>query len=302
MLEATSFEFDTRHPQQLAVKILQVEFDYDFNDESKKEIFRTTWAISMDLNYTFALLKQTTSTLAISCVELTHRLLGLTSILEMTFPSDVSPIESGHNNLMDVANRNPYARFSTSRSQVSETLMDLLDLYTLTTHRNLTFIGSQIPLEIIMDVRITLNDIAEAHNLPRYAHWRENDSGLFVTPPYVHALKVATRQQQALTQGDENSRPGSGGSERKDGDTQMESGNGNATEKPKVVAVRRFILQPAEAVKEVEELDHYFVTKEEEYEKEHEIQEGWETASEAESDDGVKRKASSPSFGKYKRR
>jgi CTD kinase subunit beta len=307
MLEATSFEFDTRHPQQLVVKILQVEFDYDFHDETKKEIFRTAWAISMDLNYTFALLKQTTSTLAISSVELTHRLLGLTSIFEKIFPSDVPSNENWHGNGADKVDQNPYARFSTSRTQVSETLMDLLDLYTLTTHRNMTFIGSQIPLETIMDVRIMLNDIADAHHLPRYAHWRGGDSGLFVTPPYVHALKLATRQQQSQSQGEENSRPGSGGSEKKEADTQMEEGNGNSSDKPKILAVRRFILQPAEAVKEVERLDEYFITKEEEYEKEHEIEDGWETASEEEDGDSVKKRGPPPPpppppFGKNKRR
>jgi CTD kinase subunit beta len=290
MLESTSLEFDTRHPQQLVVKILQVEFGYNFTDSAQKEIFRTAWAISMDLNYTFALLKQTTSTLAIACVELTHRLLGLASTAESAFAS--------------IDNDDPYSRFSSSRAAVSETMMDLLDLYTLNTNHRLSTFLLQLPshfsLETIMDVRINLNDLAKQHKLPRYAHWREEtDPSRFVTPPYVHALEKSSLSNQP----------------NQSSDTRQASigpGEVDEVERPKkAVAVRRFILQAAEAVKEVDELDRYFVTKDEEYDKEHEVEDGWETADDEDIGDdmivgerNVKPVSSSKKrgFGKPKRR
>jgi CTD kinase subunit beta len=277
MLEGISFEFDTRHPQQLVAKILQVEFNYDFSNPAHRPIFLSAWAISMDLNYTFALLKQTTGTLAIACIELTLRLLGHLKALDKIFPE---------------ALENPYERFSSTRVQVSETIMDLLDLYT--TNRSLTFAGTQFSREDIVDVRISLNKISEQYNLSRYAHWRDEGSGLFGTPAYVTSLKAPRNVPTTSTSPKTESKD--------DGNTEEAKSNGETSSKANSLPVRRFILQPGEAVREVADLDDYFVTAEEEYDKEHEIDDGWATASDDDGDVYMKNVQRTPPTGPGKNR
>jgi CTD kinase subunit beta len=252
MLEATSFEFDTRHPQQLVVKILQAEFKYDFQNGDHKRIFQVAWAVGMDLNLTFALLKQTTSTLAMACVELTMRLLGYTFEFERVFSNREA---------------NPYSRFSTTRGQISETLMDLLDLYT--EHKIHTFAGPRFSAEDIMDAKITMNRIADQYHIPRYSQYRERDSGLFVIPSFVNELANPKKQQPK-------------GTGPNDGVTTDVTMGGTTQQGSDALIVRRFILQSSEAVTEVRELDQYFVQSQEDYQKEHEVEDGWESYSEEE--------------------
>jgi len=54
--------------------------------------------------------------------------------------------------------------------------VDLLDLYTH--HRAHTIVGPDYPLDTFIAIRITLNQEASAHKLPRYTYWTEpsNDS------------------------------------------------------------------------------------------------------------------------------
>ena len=51
----------------------------------------------------------------------------------------------------------------------TETLLDLLDLYTH--HRAVTIVGLEHPIEKFIEVRITLNQEASAHKYPRYTQW-----------------------------------------------------------------------------------------------------------------------------------
>lgn len=68
MLESAGFDFRNRYPQELMVKMAKaVGFD-------KQKEAKTAWNLSLDLYRTFAPLKQTTTTLAIACVELAARL------------------------------------------------------------------------------------------------------------------------------------------------------------------------------------------------------------------------------------
>lgn len=70
MLEASGFDFRTRHPQKPLIKLAK---HYGLTQQS--EISRTTYRISQDLYRTFAPIKQTTSTMAFACLELAGRLL-----------------------------------------------------------------------------------------------------------------------------------------------------------------------------------------------------------------------------------
>ncbi|KAK4984960.1 RNA polymerase II C-terminal domain kinase beta subunit [Elasticomyces elasticus] len=168
MLEAIAFDFRTRHPQELLVKIAkQCRVDRD-------TVGKTAYNICLDLYRTFAPLKQTRSTMAISCVELAARLCQ----------ADLSLIVGDKG--ID------YDMFATSRAQImgtfsafilylwvsgdiaqykianvgSETLLDLLDLYTH--HRTATIVGPNYSIESIIALRLTLNKEATASNLPRF--------------------------------------------------------------------------------------------------------------------------------------
>lgn len=68
MLEASAFDFRNRYPQKVLVKLCKA-----VGMERESEA-RTAWHLSLDLYRTFAPLKQSTSTMAIACVELAARL------------------------------------------------------------------------------------------------------------------------------------------------------------------------------------------------------------------------------------
>ncbi|KAL4928300.1 Fructosamine kinase-domain-containing protein [Aspergillus undulatus] len=144
MLESSGFDFRTRHPQKTLIKLAR---QYGFSPQS--EVSNVAYRISQDLYRTFAPIKQTTSTMAFSCLELAGRLL-------------VQRIE-------DVERGTDYARWKTSREEVMETLLDLLELYTH--NRNLTTVGPHFPADRFLTVRIPLNKEAEDHRIPRYTHW-----------------------------------------------------------------------------------------------------------------------------------
>ncbi|KAI4808851.1 cyclin, partial [Aureobasidium sp. EXF-8845] len=107
MLESAGFDFRTRHPQELVVKLVRER------GLPKEIVGRTAYNMSIDLYRTFAPLKQTSQTMAISCVELTARLLNLTTDFNMDTivgPDGIS-----------------LERWSTTRGEIMETLLDLLD-------------------------------------------------------------------------------------------------------------------------------------------------------------------------------
>ncbi|XPS78603.1 Beta-glucosidase [Ascochyta lentis] len=142
MLESAGFDFRNRYPQKLMVKLARA-VKFDQHNEAK-----TAWNLSVDLYRTFAPLKQSTPTLAIACLELAARL-----------------HERDADALVDRGVCR-CAKWATSRGEVMETLLDLLDLYTH--HRSSTSIGPLYPLETFINIRITLNTEASHLSLPRY--------------------------------------------------------------------------------------------------------------------------------------
>ncbi|KAI4133580.1 MAG: hypothetical protein LQ338_000092 [Usnochroma carphineum] len=108
--------------------------------------------MSLDLYRTFAPLKQTTSTMAIACVELAGR------ILEQPIPE----LEAGED----------YGKWKTTHQEIMETLLDLLDLYTH--HRASTIVGQDHSLEKFISIRIALNQEASAQHLARFTQSERN--------------------------------------------------------------------------------------------------------------------------------
>ena len=69
MLEASSFDFRGRHPQQLTIKLAKY-----YGLSSTSAVSKTAFQISLDLYRTFAPLKQTTAAMAFASLELAGRL------------------------------------------------------------------------------------------------------------------------------------------------------------------------------------------------------------------------------------
>ncbi|KAL4973171.1 Fructosamine kinase-domain-containing protein [Aspergillus desertorum] len=143
MLESSGFDFRTRHPQKILVKLAR-----QYGLSAQSEVSNVAYRISQDLYRTFAPLKQTTSTMAFSCLELAGRLLE----------QRIKEVERGTD----------YARWKTSREEVMETLLDLLELYTH--NRGATVVGPHFPADRFLTVRIPLNKEAEEQKLPRYTN------------------------------------------------------------------------------------------------------------------------------------
>ncbi|KAL8647691.1 MAG: hypothetical protein Q9210_005407 [Variospora velana] len=140
MLEASGFDFRNRYPQRLLLKIAKIY------GGDKDTVARTAYNMSLDLYRTFAPLKQTTVTMAIACVELAGRILD----------QPIAELEAGED----------YEKWKTTRQEIMETLLDLLDLYTH--HRASTLVGQDHALEKFISIRIALNQEASAQHLARF--------------------------------------------------------------------------------------------------------------------------------------
>ncbi|KAJ5792267.1 uncharacterized protein N7503_008245 [Penicillium pulvis] len=149
MLEASGFDFRTRHPHKTLFKLAR-------RHGISMEVRSLAYRISLDLYRTFAPLKQSTSPLAFACLELASRLSN----------QRTEALES----------REEYERWNTSREEVMETLFDLLELYTH--HRSSTSVGPLFPADQFLTVRIPLNQEAGEISICRFAFWvdRPRDS------------------------------------------------------------------------------------------------------------------------------
>ncbi|KAJ5171788.1 hypothetical protein N7492_004381 [Penicillium capsulatum] len=141
MLEASGFDFRTRHPQKTLTKLSQ---RYQLLKDSPVSLL--AYRISLDLYRTFAPMKQTTPAMAFACLELATRLLD----------RRIEELESGVD----------YEQWGTNRAEVMETLFDLLELYTH--HRAQTSVGPHFPADRFLTVRIPLNDEAAANHICRH--------------------------------------------------------------------------------------------------------------------------------------
>lgn len=232
MLESAGFDFRNRYPQKIMVKLVR---DLKFDDIAAK----TAWNLSIDLYRTFAPLKQSTPTLAIACLELAARLL-----------------EQDTSGLIDNGVVT-YSKWSTTRAEIMETLLDMLDLYTH--NRSSTSVGPPYTLEHFINIRIALNQEASAANIPRFA---------------LYAFEEATSDSQASASNGVKLRngldptspntPATPGTISPRTDQPPKSAIGQRGQEGTV----RFMLDPARARDERAEVDRYYKNEEEEYEVE----------------------------------
>ncbi|KAL1955007.1 hypothetical protein VTO42DRAFT_360 [Malbranchea cinnamomea] len=230
MLESSGFDFRNRHPQKLLIKFMKF---YGLSKQSKTTI--TAYSMSLDMYRTFAPLKQTTSAMAFACLELASRLLDDSTV----------QIKPEH-----------YDDWSTTRADVMETMLDLLELYTH--HRFSTTIGPEYPLERFLEIRIPLNQEADAKKLPRYAYWtKEKTPANGVTngsKDSKHTSRNASVQkQQPLVN------PLMAAPAHEVAGKRMERGRESTV---------RFMLDPEQAQAERDTVAKYFTVEMEEYEVE----------------------------------
>lgn len=300
MLEATSFEFKIFDPKRLMFKILtdDLKMHYGVKNADHDHIYKLALNISKDLNYTFALIKQFHGTNAVACVELAFRLLDRGMNFDAAFRPG-KPIDPNLEAALDREEsrtglkfpelrdpQNPYRRYFTSRTEVLETIMDLLDLYTV--HRTVTFAGPAFTNEQIMQVKIAFNRTAQRYDVPRYANDVPGENEGSLARNYVSKLKlerdfiVETAQPETTAE-----------SNGVNGDVKTESALATqTTERKAVIAVRRFVLQASDAQRERKMLDEYYLVKNETYDGEHEEEDGWESVSDSDDERDADRRSS----------
>jgi CTD kinase subunit beta len=299
MLEATSFEFKIFDPKRIMFKILTDDFKMHFctGNADHDAIYKLALNISKDLNYTFSLIKHFHGTNAVACVELAFRLLDRGMNFDAAFRpgKPVDPTieaalarEEQRTGLELPAlhdPQNPYRRYFTSRVEVLETIMDLLDLYTV--HRTVTFAGPAFTNEQIMQVKIGFNRIAQRYEVPRHSNDQPEESEAEQARDYVAKLKLErdfTIEEPITAQNSPTDEPN--GLNGNAGTANGETPQGHViTERKALIAVRRFILQSSDAQEERKILDEYYLVKDEEYDLVHEEEDGWESVSESDEDD-----------------
>ncbi|KAI9882681.1 MAG: hypothetical protein M1823_005573 [Watsoniomyces obsoletus] len=146
MLESSGFDFRCRHPQKVLIKLAK------HGHVPRHTVAKTAFVISNDIYRTFIPIKQSSSTMALACLELALR-------IHQINPEDV--LEGGD-----------YPKWSTNREEVMESLLDLLDLYTH--HRTSTSLGPQYAIDTFLNIRITLNQESSRNEYPRYTQSNSN--------------------------------------------------------------------------------------------------------------------------------
>ncbi|OMP82107.1 CTD kinase subunit beta [Diplodia seriata] len=287
MLEGAGFDFRSRQPQKLVIKLAR------WCGFAKERVGKTAYNMSLDLYRTFAPLKQTTAAMALACVELAARLCD--ARLER-----IQALE--------------YARWKVSRAEVMETMLDLLDLYTH--HRNTSLIGPHHPLDTYINVRIALNQESKDARLPRYTQYA---SPATTTPSTATTTAVGTPSSTlppkpttaaAAATTTPNGLPPKPGTTTTT--TPTPATNGTLQQLPptapaaaaaaaagvtlpiSAIGTRgvggtvRFMLDPARAQGEKREVQRYFVDEEEEYAVEVEVA-GSSANNDARNDSGAER-------------
>lgn len=147
MLEASGFDFRSRYPQKHIIKLAK-------HSGLDQDATKMAYQIMLDTYRTFVPLKQTCATMAFACVELT------TVILERqqdNFRSDSTT---------------KYKNWRTTRAEVLETMLDLLDLYTH--FQKSSIIGPLYNMDKFISIKIKLNqELDDNKSLTRYTELHE---------------------------------------------------------------------------------------------------------------------------------
>ena len=235
MLEASGFDFRVRYPHKHLLKLAK-EAQVD------KDIATVAYDIMIDLYKTFTPLKQTCATMSFACIEFATLILEKQ---EDSIRGQQSP---------------RYMKWCTTRPEIVETLLDLLDLYTH--FQKSSIIGPSHNIDKFIQLRIKLNqEIEEDPILSRYTEQHEapKTNGFrssIKTPktPITPASPSDTRINGKDIASPATLSPRSSGSGRKNMGTRGQDGT------------IRFMLDAEQAKQEKETVAEYFKVEYEEYE------------------------------------
>ncbi|RDA96175.1 hypothetical protein CP533_1655 [Ophiocordyceps camponoti-saundersi (nom. inval.)] len=156
ILETIGFDFRTRYPQKLVVKLVRSILG---TSNQAKAFFATAYAICMDMYKTFVPIKRTTLVMATAVIELTARLRK--EHLEKVHDRFFSLSDHSHHH------RRRHTSYKQSRDAVMETMLDLLDLYVQ--HHKSTRLGTVFhDLAAFIDIKIRLNTDLDDSAVPRF--------------------------------------------------------------------------------------------------------------------------------------
>ena len=175
--------------------------------------------------------------MALASLELAAHLFATTS------PNNVSAVR-------DELQQTDVQRWSTSREEIMETLLDLLDLYTQ--HTTSTVLGTKYSLDDFLRIRLALNKECNENSISRHTAAPASDR-----PPNGSTLRVANGHPTPV-------------SPPQTGAQQLQNANGNSAA-PESGGTLRFMLNPQLASDEMAEVQKYFVEEWEEYEEEIEV-------------------------------
>jgi CTD kinase subunit beta len=237
MLEASGFDFRVRYPQKHLIK-LSKEAGINI------DVAKVAYEVMVDLYKTFAPLKQTCATMSFACIELA------TLILEK------------QQELIRGPQSPKYEKWCTTREEIMETLLDLLDLYTH--FQKSSIVGPSYNIEKFIQLKIKLNqEIEEDATLGRYTEQHEagKTNGFksnIKTPktPITPASPSDTRINGKDVASPATLSPRSSGSGRKNIGTRGQDGT------------IRFMLDAEQAKREKETVAEYFKVEYEDYEVE----------------------------------
>lgn len=148
VLESSGFDFRSFHPHETLLKLVK-------SAGISNEVGTMAFDMLVDLHKTFAPLKQVTTTMAFACIEL--------AALVVESAQDQAIIKNLANN---------YQKWSTSRPEVVETVLDLLDLYTH--FQKSSDVGQRYNIELFIQIRIKVNqEVEQTPGLSRYTEYIE---------------------------------------------------------------------------------------------------------------------------------
>jgi CTD kinase subunit beta len=235
MLEASGFDFRVRYPQKHIIKLAK-------DARIDKDVAKVAFEAIVDLYKTFAPLKQTCATMSFACIEFATLIL-----------------EKQQENIRGQGSPS-YKKWCTTRAEIMETLLDLLDLYTH--FQKSSIVGPSYNIEKFIQLKIKLNqEVEEDATLSRYTEQHE--------PPKTNGIKsnIKTPKTPITPASPSDARingkdiaspatlsPRSSGSGRKSIGARGQDGT------------IRFMLNADQAKKEKETVAEYFKVELEEYE------------------------------------
>jgi CTD kinase subunit beta len=230
VLEASTFDFRSRGPHHMLAKIARTLG----HGEQVKPVYNLAWVALTDLYRTFAPLKQTSVTLALSMMELAARLLNAEYVLFEIERYDLTKVE-------------------TSREETMETILDSLDLYIQ--HTAASTLGTQYSLDDFLRLRLALKKECDSNNIPRNCNAPAQASPGQVLP----ASRVQNGHPTPV-------------SPPQNGTTQVLPAPIRLEHRPPVSGgTLRFMLNPQLAHDERKQVEDFFIEEWEEYEEEIEV-------------------------------